>query len=99
MTPQLPLDVAPVHPWLQPFPASQQVSVRGWFQHVIARDGTRDPETVLRLVTQPVTHKREWSVAPSSIQLCDTTLLALAHHRAEALSYAQQVLAGKETHG
>ena len=48
------------------------------------------------MVQRLVASKLEWSVSPTSVQLCEITLASLAHRRHEALAYAEVVLAPKE---
>ena len=56
--------------------------------------GAQTPDALLAIVTRLVNHKLDWSTTPQTRQLCSTTLLALAHRRADALDYAQTLLAG-----
>jgi hypothetical protein len=84
-------DTLTLHPWLKGFLPHQRPLVSTWFSYGLSQ-GCRTPESLVQLVGRLVASKLEWSVSPTSIQLCETTLAALAHRRREALSYAQTLL-------
>ena len=84
-----------VHPWLAGFRPPDRPLIRAWFGYAVSQ-GTRRPEAVVEMVARMVGDKLSWSVSPTSISLCETTLAALVHRRREALAYAQTVLAQKE---
>ena len=67
--------------------------MRAWFSYALSQ-GARRPEAIVELVGHLVASKLDWSVHPTSITLCETTLAALAHRRAEALAYAATCLGG-----
>lgn len=80
-----------VHPWLEAFRPPDRPLVRAWFSYGVSQ-GCRTPESLVALVQRLVASKLEWAVSTTSIQLCAATLAALAHHRGQALAYAQTLL-------
>ena len=87
-----PETVPAVHPWLQAFPAHQRPLISAWFSFAQSQ-GCRTPESLVEMVQRLVASKLEWSVSPTSVQLCEITLASLAHRRHEALAVAGGVLA------
>jgi hypothetical protein len=81
-----------LHPWLKAFRPHDRPMVRAWFAYALSQ-GARRPEVIVDMIERVVSAKKEWSVRPTSITLCEATLAALAHRRGEALSYAQTLLA------
>jgi hypothetical protein len=81
----------PAEAWLATFPATHHGTLEGWFRHAI-RQGAQNPDQVIITVTVLIGHKLDWSVEPSSRQLCTTTLEALRCNRAGALAYATSLL-------
>jgi len=93
------LTPAPVlYPWLAGFPAADRPMISAWFAYALSQ-GARRPEVLVEMVQRVVAAKLEWSVSATSITLCEATLAALAHRRAEALSYAAALLTLVEQEG
>jgi hypothetical protein len=82
-------------PWLEAFAQHQQPMVRAWFSYALSQ-GARRPEVVVEMVERVVAAKLEWSVSPTSVQLCQIVLDALAHRNADALAYAASLLQGDD---
>ena len=87
--------VTTLDPWLAGFRPSDRPLVRAWFHYCVSQ-GARRPEAVVEMVQRVVSAKLNWSVSPTSIALCEATLAALAHRRAEALAYAATLLQQQE---
>jgi hypothetical protein len=83
--------VPTLDPWLAPFAPQHRPTIRAWFGYCVSQ-GARRPEEVVEMVSRIVASKLEWSVSPTSITLCETTLASLVHRRREALAYATSVL-------
>jgi hypothetical protein len=83
--------ISGVHPWLAGFRPQDQLMIRAWFSYCLSQ-GAKHPDTFVDMVQRVVSAKLDWSVSPTSITLCETTLVALAHRRREALSYATTLL-------
>ena len=79
--------LAALHPWLAGFRPQDRPLLRAWFAYCVSQ-GARRPEAVVEMVQRMVGDKLSWSVSATSIALCEATLAALAHRRAEALAYA-----------
>ena len=88
--------LVPIHPWLAAFRPADRHLVKAWFNYAVSQ-GAKRPEAVVEMVQRVVAAKLAWSVSPTSVTLCEATLAALAHRRAEALSYAQALLSTRET--
>ena len=79
-------------PWLSQFPAPAQPLVLAWFGYA-ASQRPQTPDGLLTIVERLVSRKLEWSIEPSTRQVCSRVLLALCHQRSAALAYATTLLA------
>ena len=81
--------------WLAQFAPEAQPLIVAWFASA-ASQGPKTPEALLARVTRLVSRRLAWSVDPASREACASALLAVAHQRPGALTYAATLLAAPE---